>query len=221
VAVFGAAGVLGSAVVARLVKASWTVEAFDASEPSEDRRVPTVAYKTVDALDEQSVLETVSGVARPLWGVVNVIGGYSPGQGLADLDLEVLRRQLDLNLISAAVITKHALRILMAQGGGGRLVHTSSRAAVQDGSGAFAYSVSKLGVLRLVEAAAAELKGSEVTVNCIMPSVIDTPANRVAMPNANHGAWPKPDQVAGVVEFLLSDAASLISGAAIPVYGRV
>jgi NAD(P)-dependent dehydrogenase (short-subunit alcohol dehydrogenase family) len=89
-----------------------------------------------------------------------------------------------------------------------------------DGKDSFAYSVSKLGVIRLVEAAAAETLDHGITVNCILPSVIDTPANRAAMPSSDHSRWPKPAQIAAVVAWLVSEDAELVSGAAIPVYGR-
>jgi NAD(P)-dependent dehydrogenase (short-subunit alcohol dehydrogenase family) len=152
--------------------------------------------------------------------VVNLIGGYTPPQALSSLDVGVLRRQLELNLVTAAIVTKHAMPMLAAAGGGA-LVHVSSRVAAQTGENSFAYSVSKLGVVRLVEAAAAEGRGDGIRVNCILPSIIDTPANRAALPRADFDRWPKPSQVAAVLSFLVSDDAALISGAAIPVYGRV
>jgi len=150
--------------------------------------------------------------------VVNLIGGYTPPQALSGLDVAVLRQQLELNLVTAAIVTKHALPVLAAQGGG-PIVHVSSRVATEKGKNGFAYSVSKLGVVRLVEAAAAEGREQGVRVNCIMPSIIDTPANRAALPDAPHHRWPKPAELAGVLAFLVSDDAVLISGAAIPVYG--
>ena len=151
--------------------------------------------------------------------MVNVIGGYTPPQPLAELDVAMLRQQLELNLVTAAIVTKHAMPVLGAQGGGA-IVHVSSRVAVQNGENSFAYSVSKLGVVRLVEAAAAEGRDDGVRVNCILPSIIDTPANRAALPKARHHMWPKPSELAAVLAFLVSDDAALISGAAIPVYGR-
>jgi NAD(P)-dependent dehydrogenase (short-subunit alcohol dehydrogenase family) len=151
--------------------------------------------------------------------VVNLIGGYTPPQALSGLDIAVLRQQLELNLVTAAIVTKHAMPILAAQAGG-TIVHVSSRVAVEKGENGFAYSVSKLGVVRLVEAAAGEGREHGVRVNCIMPSIIDTPANRAAMPSAKHHRWPKPAELAAVLAFLVSDDAALISGAAIPVYGR-
>ena len=220
VVVFGGAGALGRSVVAGFLAEGATVVVADATVPPSDVRQSSVVYAAVDALDEASVEGFLGGLDPVPWAVVNVIGGYTAGQPVCDLDLDVLRRQLDLNLVTATVITKHAVSRMMTAGVGGRIVLTSSRAAVGDGRNEFAYSVSKLGVIRLVAAAAAEAKELGITVNCVVPSIIDTPANRAAMPTAEHSRWPKPDQLAGVFVFLASDDAELISGAAIPVYGR-
>lgn len=219
VVVFGGAGVLGRAVVERLVADGFAAVAADMGVPDDDHRVAGAEYTTVDASSEASVAAVLEERRVGLWGVINVIGGYTPPQKLGDLDLATLRQQLELNLVTGAVVTKHAVAALSTSGRGGRILHTSSRAAVGDGSNAFAYSVSKLAVVRLVEAAAAEVRDLGITVNCILPSIIDTPTNRSAMPNANHDRWPKPEELAAVLSFLASDAAGIISGAAIPVYG--
>jgi NAD(P)-dependent dehydrogenase (short-subunit alcohol dehydrogenase family) len=218
VIVLGACGGLGRSVTERLRDDGATVVAADARIPDAADRQEHMEYVSVDALDEASVSAAFASV--PAAAVLNLIGGYTPPQGLPSLDADVLRRQLELNLVTAAIVTKYAMPMLAAAGGGA-LVHVSSRVAVQNGEGSFAYSVSKLGVVRLVEAAAAEGRGDGVRVNCIMPSIIDTPANRAALPHANFDKWPKPSQLAAVLSFLVSDDASLISGAAIPVYGRV
>lgn len=217
IVVLGGTGGLGRPVVERLRADGASVLVADAKPPA-DPGLPPVGYVAVDALDEASVSAAFARPPAPQ-AVVNLIGGYTPPQALPELDIEVLRRQLELNLVTAAIVTKHAMPLLAAQGGG-PIVHVSSRAAVQTGENGFAYSVSKLGVVRLVEAAAAEGRESGVRVNCIMPSIIDTPANRAAIPGADHGRWPKPSQLAAVLAFLVSDDAVLISGAAIPVYGR-
>ena len=172
----------------------------------------------MDALDETSV-SAAFAQAPSAAAVVNLIGGYTPPQGLAMLDIGVLRQQFELNLVSAAIVTKYAMPLLAARGGGA-IVHVSSRVALEKWETAFSYSVSKLGVVRLVEAAAVEGREDGVRVNCILPSIIDTPANRAALPNAMHHRWPKPSELAAVLSFLVSDDAALISGAAIPVYGR-
>jgi NAD(P)-dependent dehydrogenase (short-subunit alcohol dehydrogenase family) len=215
--VLGGTGNLGRAVTARLRDEGASVLAADARPAAEETRQPGVDYTTVDVLDEASVAAALAASPPPA-AVVNLIGGYTPPQPLADLDVSVLRQQFELNTVTAAIVTKHAMPVLAARDGGA-IVHVSSRVAVQNGENGFAYSVSKLGVVRLVEAAAAEGREQGVRVNCIMPSIIDTPVNRAALPNARHDRWPKPDQLAAVLAFLVSDDAILISGAAIPVYG--
>jgi NAD(P)-dependent dehydrogenase (short-subunit alcohol dehydrogenase family) len=216
--VLGGTGGLGGAVVSRFRADGASVLVADARPPRETDRHDDVQHMAVDALDETSVSAVLAAEPAPA-AVVNLIGGYTPPQPLSALDIDVLRQQLDLNLVTAAIVTKHAMPLLAA-GGGGPIVHVSSRVATEKGENGFAYSVSKLGVVRLVEAAAAEGREDGVRVNCIMPSIIDTPANRAAMPNARHHRWPKPSELAAVLAFLVSDDAILISGAAIPVYGR-
>jgi NAD(P)-dependent dehydrogenase (short-subunit alcohol dehydrogenase family) len=220
VVVLGGTGNLGRAVVERLHADGASVIAADARLPAAPDQQPEVSYLAVDALDEASVAAGFGSLPSPPQAVVNLIGGYTPPQSLADLDIAGLRRQLELNLVSSAIIPKHALPLL-ASHGGGAIVHTSSRVATEKGENTFAYNVSKLGVVRLVEAAAAEGHAQGVRVNCIMPSIIDTPPNRAALPDANHELWPKPAEIAAVLAFLVSGDAALISGAAIPVYGRV
>jgi NAD(P)-dependent dehydrogenase (short-subunit alcohol dehydrogenase family) len=218
VIVLGARGGLGRSVVERLRADGASVAAADSRPPADAERPEDVDQVTVDALDEASVAAALT-TSPPPTAVVNLIGGYTPPQSLPGLDIGTLRQQLELNLVTAAIVTKYALPVLAAQGGG-TIVHVSSRAAVQKGENSFAYSVSKLGVIRLVEAAAAEGYELGVRVNCIMPSIIDTPANRAALPHAEYERWPKPSELAAVLAFLVSDDAVLISGAAIPVYGR-
>jgi NAD(P)-dependent dehydrogenase (short-subunit alcohol dehydrogenase family) len=214
IVVLGGTGGLGRAVVERFRSDGASVLVADVRPPGDAGR----DYVTVDALDEASVSAAFAVEPTP-GAVVNLIGGYTPPQPLSALDVDVLRQQLELNLVTAAIVTKHAMPLLAARGGG-PIVHVSSRVATEKGENGFAYSVSKLGVVRLVEAAAAEGREQGVRVNCIMPSVIDTPANRAAMPSAKHHRWPKPSELAAVLAFLVSDDATLISGAAIPVYGQ-
>ncbi len=217
IVVLGGTGGLGHAVTGRLRDDGASVLVADARPPAEERRHQDVDYITVDVLDEASVAAAFAK-SPPPQAVVNLIGGYTAPQPLSALDVSVLRQQLEVNLVTAAIVTKHAMPVLAARDGGA-LVHVSSRVATEKGENGFAYSVSKLGVVRLVEAAAAEGREQGVRVNCIMPSIIDTPANRAAMPDARHHRWPKPAQLAAVLAFLVSDDAALISGAAIPVYG--
>jgi len=217
--VLGGMGGLGQAVVERFRSEGASVLVADSRLPADADRREDLDYVTVDALDESSISAAFAVAVPPPQAVVNLIGGYTPPQPLSELDIAVLRKQLEMNLVTAAIVTKHAMPVLAAQDGGA-IVHVSSRIATEKGENSFAYSVSKLGVLRLVEAAAAEGRQLGVRVNCIMPSIIDTPANRAALPRAHHDRWPKPSELAAVLAFLVSDDAALISGAAIPVYGR-
>ena len=217
IVVLGAAGGLGRGVTERFRDDGASVLAFDARIPAAEDRQDRVEYVAVDALDETSV--SAAFAQAPAAAVVNLIGGYAPPQALSMLDIGVLRQQFEANLVTAAIVTKYAMPMLAAQDGGA-IVHVSSRVAVEKWENGFSYSVSKLGVVRLVEAAAAEGREDGVRVNCILPSIIDTPANRAALPDAMHHRWPKPSELAAVLSFLISDDAVLISGAAIPVYGR-
>src|ERR1700691_3426707 len=219
IVVLGGRGALGRAVVARLRDDGALVVAADARPPGDGLPDSDVRHVTVDLRDEASVSAALAAVPAPL-AVVNVVGGYTPPQAETDLDVSVLRQPFELNLGTAAIVTKYAMPLLAAQGGGA-IVHTSSRVAAEKGENSFSYSVAKLGVVRLVEAAGAEGMRQGVRVNCIMPSIIDTPANRAAIPDADYDRWPKPEELAAVLSFLVSDDAGLISGAAIPVYGRV
>jgi NAD(P)-dependent dehydrogenase (short-subunit alcohol dehydrogenase family) len=215
VLVFGAAGALGGGLAAAFAGAGATVSGADRAEPKAEHKLAGVRYHAVDVLDDAAVGGLFDAIGPP-WAVINTIGGFAPKQPLAELDPAELTRQLELNLVTAAVITKHALRI-MQPAGVGRVVHTASRAGVVSAGSGFAYSVSKLGVLHLVSMAADEVRGSGITVNCIVPSIIDTPANRAAMPAADHDRWPKVADIARSFIFLASPAAGLVNGAAIPV----
>jgi len=215
VLVFGAAGALGSGLAAAFAQAGAVVTGADMHAPRHGRRHDGVDYQTVSVLDDAALGALFDAVPVP-WAVINTVGGYAPHTPLSELDPAELTGQLSLNLVTAALVTKHALR-RMVPAGEGRVVHTASRAAqVTRGSG-FAYSVSKLGVLHLVAMAADEAAGTGITVNCVVPSIIDTPANRAAMPDADHDSWPKIPDIARAYLFLASPGAQLVSGTAISV----
>ena len=215
VLVFGAAGALGGGVATAFANAGASVTGVDRSEPPTDRQLAGVSYQAADVLDDNAVAALFDTRPAP-WAVINTVGGYAPRRPLAELDPAELRGQLELNLVSATLITKYALRALLAAGRG-RIVHTASRAAVEHAGTGFAYSVSKVGVLHLVSMAADEVRGTRVTVNCVVPSIIDTPANRAALPSADFDAWPKVPDIARSYIYLASPDAGLVNGAAIPV----
>jgi NAD(P)-dependent dehydrogenase (short-subunit alcohol dehydrogenase family) len=215
VLVFGATGTLGAAVAAIFADMGAVVKGVSHAVPEADRQLTGVAYEGVDVLDD-AALAAFFDAGRPPWAVINTVGGYAPKRLLAELDGAELTKQLELNLVSAALITKHALRVMTAAGDG-RIVHTASRAATVTAGNGFAYSVSKLGVLHLVEMAADEVRGTGVTVNCVVPSIFDTPENREALPKADYDAWPKPRDIARAYVYLAAPDTRLVNGAVIPV----
>ena len=215
VLVFGAAGALGSGVAAAFAAAGASVTGVDKREPPGGRQLPGISYRSADVLDDEAVGALLDSGPAP-WAVINTIGGFAPHLPLTALDGCELTGQLELNLVSAALITKHALRVMQAAGTG-RIVHTASRAGLVTKGSGFAYSVSKLGVLHLVSMAADDVRGTGVTVNCVVPSIIDTPANRAAMPSAKHDAWPKVADIARTYLFLAAPESGLVNGAAVPV----
>jgi NAD(P)-dependent dehydrogenase (short-subunit alcohol dehydrogenase family) len=215
VLIFGAGGALGHGVAEAFADAGASVTGVDKFDPHADRKLPGVSYRTADVTDDAELASLFAGVGAP-WAVINTVGGFAPHRPLAELDPAELTGQLALNLISAALITKHALAALTSAGAG-RIVHTASRAGVVSKGNGFAYSVSKLGVLHLVSMAAEEVRGTGVTVNCVVPSIIDTPANRAALPDSDHDSWPKIPDIARSYLYLAAPGSGLINGAAVPV----
>jgi NAD(P)-dependent dehydrogenase (short-subunit alcohol dehydrogenase family) len=215
VMVFGASGALGAGLAAAFAQEGANVIGAGRTVPTGDRRLDGARYHAVDMLDDATMGALFDDGPAP-WAVINTVGGFAARTPLTELDPAVLTGQLELNLLTAALVTKHALRAMTAAGEG-RLVHTASRAAVVTRGQGFAYSVSKLGVLHLVTMAANEVRGTGITVNCVVPSIIDTPANRRMMPDADHDAWPKIPDIAQTYLFLASPGAHLVTGASVPV----
>jgi NAD(P)-dependent dehydrogenase (short-subunit alcohol dehydrogenase family) len=155
----------------------------------------------------------------PLRGLVNLVGGYAAAGRVHETPIEDFERQFRLNLRPTYLMTQAALPHMLDHGGGS-IVCVGTRAALQPFSGAAGYISSKAAVIAFAHAVAVEYKHDGVRCNAILPSVIDTGANREAMPNADHDRWVKPREIAGVIAHLLSEDSAPTSGAAIPVYGR-
>jgi len=175
----------------------------------------------VDVTDEAAVdrfVQTILAVHGRLDIVVNTVGGYAGGVKLWELDPKVFDQMLALNLRSGFTIARAIVPAMLKQKRGA-IVNVASKAAFDHGGGAAAYAASKAAAVAMMDSLAADLRGTGVRVNSILPSIIDTEANRKAMPNADFGQWPKPDDIARVVLFLSSDDARLVHGAAVPVYG--
>ena len=175
----------------------------------------------VDVTDETAMMELTKRISAKharLAAVVNTVGGYDGGTKLWKSEARVLDRMLSLNVRSAFALAKAAIPIMLDQHYGS-FVNIASKAAIDHPAGAAAYAASKAAALALMDSLAAEVMGTGVRVNSVLPSIIDTPANRTAMPSADFSIWPKPDEIARVIRFLCSDDAAAIHGASIPVYG--
>ncbi|HWQ13350.1 MAG TPA: SDR family NAD(P)-dependent oxidoreductase [Roseiflexaceae bacterium] len=227
--VTGATGGLGPAVVAELLRAGAVVfaphrRAGELENLREQLALPEagLAGAVVDLTDEQGVKEAYAAAARTLGGIdvlVNIAGGFAGGRPVHESSWDLWQQQLDLNLKTAVLSCQAAVPHMLARGGGA-IVNFGSRTATQPGKNLAAYAASKRAVIQLTEALAAELRDSNITANVVLPSTIDTPANRKSTPNADFSRWPKPEQVARVVLFLVGPDARIISGASVPVYGR-
>lgn len=168
--------------------------------------------------DVQQLIAEITAQNGRLDILVNTVGGYAGGDKLWKLDTRIFDQMLALNLCSGYVLSREAARVMLRQGKGA-IVNVSSRSALVHEAGVAAYAASKAAAVALMDSLAADLKGSGVRVNSILPSIIDTVANRNAMPGADFAKWPKPEDIARVILFLCSDEAKVIHGAAIPVYG--
>jgi NAD(P)-dependent dehydrogenase (short-subunit alcohol dehydrogenase family) len=215
IVVTGATGALGAAVARAFAEAGATVVGLARSAPAAGARVAGVRYTPMDLSDDARVASFFDELDRP-WAVAHTVGGYAGATPLSRLDPGELTQQLTLNLTTSALVTKHALRV-MQPADAGRIVLTASRSATVTAGAGFAYSVSKLGVLHLTRMAAEEVTGTGVTVNCVVPSIIDTPANRASMPDANHAGWPKPADIARSYLYFAAPEAGLVNGATLPV----
>jgi NAD(P)-dependent dehydrogenase (short-subunit alcohol dehydrogenase family) len=175
----------------------------------------------VDVTDEAAVRQLVERILAHhgrLDVLVNTVGGYAGGTKLWDLDTKVFDQMLALNLRSGYALSRAVVRAMLKKGRGA-IINVAAKAAVDHAAGAAAYAASKSAAIALVDSLAADLKGSGIRVNSILPSIIDTELNRKALPAADFSKWPKPEDIARVILFLCSDDAKLIRGAAIPVYG--
>jgi len=222
VLVAGGSGGLGGAVVARLAADGWRVVVADrragSAEMSRDAQ-----YVIADLFDPDAAASAVEVAAgepdSPLGAVVNLVGGFAAGGLVHQTSVDQFEEQLRLNLRAAYLVCHFAVPHLLGLGRGS-IVCVSSRAAVQPFPGAAGYVTAKAAVLGLVDALAVEYRSSGIRANAVLPSIIDTPANRAAQPDADVSRWVAPSDVADVIAYLCSDASFAVSGAHIPVYGE-
>ena len=226
--VAGGTGGLGHAVSlaflqegAKVVVTYRQQKEFDALKSEGGANASLVDGHNVDVTDEIAVRGLIDQVVTAHGHIdvlVNTVGAYAGGVNLWELDPKIFDQMLALNLRSGYMLARATIPSMLKQKRGA-IVNVAAKAAFDHGAGASAYAASKAGALALMDSLAAEVKGSGVRVNTILPSIIDTEANRKAIPNADFAKWPKPADIAKVILFLCSDEAKVIHGAALPVYG--
>ena len=223
VVVTGGTGALGAAVVARLLASGancaipYVHEAEAQRFPS--RGDPNVTLIAVTDLAEETQVARVYADLKP-WASIHIAGGFAAGK-VAETGKMALMAQIDSNLTSCFLCCRAAVNAMITAGGG-RIVNVAARPALEwrSGAGMTAYTVAKAGVAALTVALAEEVAKDGILVNAVAPSIMDTPANRKAMPKANFDAWPKVDEVAATILFLASADNRVTRGAIVPVYGN-
>jgi NAD(P)-dependent dehydrogenase (short-subunit alcohol dehydrogenase family) len=204
VVVTGGNGALGRAVVALLEARGAVVH------------VPDIA--TVDLANEAAATAYYASLP-PLWASIQLAGGFAMAR-LTETSLADFDKQWRTNAVTCFLACREAVRSIRRAGGGGRIVNVAARTVLVPVAGMTGYTAAKAGVAAITQTLAAELAGEQILVNAVLPSLIDTPANRAAMPDADHTAWPKPAELAEAIGFLASPDNTLTSGALVPVYGR-
>lgn len=208
VLITGASGGLGGAVARAFREAD--AEVAEPPGARADLTVPAEAAKLVESV-------------RTRWGrldaLVHLVGGFEGGTPVAQTEDRVWSRMLNLNLNTAFYMARAVLPGMMAAGRG-RILAIGSRTAVEPAATLSAYGVSKAGLVALIRTVALEVKGTQITANVVLPSVIDTAANRAANPGADYSRWVRPESIARLLVWLASDTAADVSGAVIPIYGR-
>ncbi|HEV2197841.1 MAG TPA: SDR family NAD(P)-dependent oxidoreductase [Candidatus Acidoferrum sp.] len=228
VLIAGGTGGLGRAVTSAFLEEGATVVVTYRNQPewekvktASSQHGPRLEGHEVDVTDETAVRQFVEKTLAKhnrLDALVNTVGGYAGGLKFWEMETRVFEQMLNLNLRSGYALSRAAVPAMLKQGRGA-IVNVAAKAAFDHAAGASAYAASKAAAVAMLDSLAADVKGTGVRVNTILPSIIDTEANRKAMPKADFAKWPKPRDIARVILFLCSDDAKVIHGAAIPVYG--
>jgi NAD(P)-dependent dehydrogenase (short-subunit alcohol dehydrogenase family) len=223
VIVTGGTGALGTAVVGALVEAGATchvpyVVAAEAERFALRQHERVKLFAVSDLGDEADVARLFGSVSQ-LWASIHLVGGFAMAE-VAQTTKAELMKQLEMNLVTAFLCSRGAVNAMT--GRGGRIVNVAARPALEprSGAGMAAYTASKAGVVAFTIALSEEVAKLGILVNAVAPSIMDTPANRAAMPKADHAAWPKVEEVAATILFLASPQNAVTRGAIVPVYGR-
>lgn len=223
VVITGASGALGGAVVEALAERGAIVHTpmVEASPPPSATWLanPRVLTKpAVDLADEEAVARYFA-MLPSLWASVHLVGGFVM-KGIAETKAADFDNMIRLNARTCFLACREAVIAMRRSGGGGRIVNVGARPVMQPAASLVAYAASKAAVTAMTQSLAVEVAGDGILVNAILPSIIDTPANRASMPNADFAKWPKPRELAMTIAQLISPDNALTSGALIPVYGR-
>jgi NAD(P)-dependent dehydrogenase (short-subunit alcohol dehydrogenase family) len=223
IVVTGGAGALGTAVVEALIEAGAMchVACFDEADAKRFRlrEHKQVALTVTGNLADEAAVARLYQAIAPLWASIHIAGGFASG-ALAKTEAAAIRQQIDMNLISCMLCCRAAVNAMGSNGG--RIVNVAARAALEwrSGAGMVAYTASKTAVAALTAALAEEVAKDGILVNAVAPSIMDTPANRAAMPQADFALWPKVEEVAATIVFLASPDNRVTRGAIVPVYGK-
>lgn len=230
VVVAGGTGALGKAVSLAFLTTGARVIATYLSEQEYDSLASeahvigasNISGIKLDVMDDAAVARFTADTETKYGGIdalVITVGGYAGGKRLWEADLTTFDKMINLNLRAAFVMARAVLPGMIRQKHGA-IVNVASKAGYGHSAGASLYAASKAGVMALFDSLAEEVKGYNINVNSVVPSIMDTPANRKAMPKADFSIWPRTEDVAKVILFLCSEEARLVQGAAVPVYGR-
>jgi NAD(P)-dependent dehydrogenase (short-subunit alcohol dehydrogenase family) len=225
VLITGGTGALGRAITKAFITSGATVISSYIVDREVDQlgaQIKSIVHLIkADLGKEEEVKKLISSILDKYDQIdilVNVVGGYIGGKSVTELDEKEWDLMMNMNLKSAFLISKNVIPQMISSKSG-KIVYVSSRTGLKSTGYDSAYAASKSGLIRLVESLSEEVKELHINVNCIMPSTIDTEANRIAMPDADHTRWVKPQDLANIVLFLCSEDAKAITGAAIPTYG--
>lgn len=222
VVITGGTGGLGASVVEAMLERGAEVHLpmFEHELPAHlawrgDKRV----HATHMSLDDEAVVTAFYGALPALWASIHLVGGFAMAP-IAETSLADFEKQWRMNTVTCFLGCREAIKAIRKSGKGGRIVNVAARPALQPTGGMVAYATSKAAVASLTQCLAAELVDDNILVNAVVPSIIDTPANRKSMPKADYAKWPTPAQIAETIAFLASDHNTLTSGTLVPVYGR-
>lgn len=222
VVVTGGTGGLGAAVVETLL-----ARGADVHLPMVEAEIPAhlpwrsnakVHAARISLDDEAQVAGFYAGLPE-LWASIHLVGGFAMAP-IAETTLAAFEQQWRINSVTCFLACREAVKAIRRSGKGGRIVNVSARPVLHAAKSMTAYTASKAAVAAITQSVAADVLDERILVNAIVPSIIDTPANRKSMPTADHASWPTPAQIADTIVFLTSEANALTTGTLVPVYGR-